>query len=352
MDKVKVLIVSTLDLYPGYVEDITAVDPRVSVKNGIRQMVAELRSKGVTGIKVDRLENEAGLVPDTREDLDSMLAEAEVLFVTGFIPDNVLRRAPGLKWIHLTGAGIDEYAESGIFGSKVLITNSKGTAAIPVAEYILAFMFMLAKSGMRLFANKQDKRWERFLSMELRDKVVGIIGLGHIGEELARLAKGIGMKVIATRRSVVKREAGVLGVDELYPRSDLLGMLSASDFVVNLAPITPATKGMIGAAELRAMKPMAFFINVSRGQVVDEPVLVKALKEGWIAGAALDVFEAEPLPVDSELWNLPNVILSAHQTGATDKRSHRIIELFCENLKRYLAGEELLNVMADREKGY
>lgn len=187
--------------------------------------------------------------------------------------------------------------------------------------------------------------------MELRDRTVGIIGLGAIGGEVARLAKGIGMKVIATRRSATRRESGVFGVDELYPYLDLLQMLSESDLVVIAAPLTAETRGMIGEAELRAMRPTAYLINVARGPIINQSALIKALREGWIAGAGLDVFETEPLPPDSELWDLPNVILSSHMAGSTDRRSQRVLGLFCENLRRYLAGEQLLNVI-DRQQGY
>lgn len=342
-------------LRPDYIEDIVAVDSHISVKDGAEQFVAELRRKGRTGPLVDRLEKEVGVgrVAGAKEGLDTLLAEAEVVFGTLLFPDDLLSRAPRLKWIHTSAVGMEHYLPTSLFESNVIVTNSRGATALPIAEHALAFMFMLARNAPRLLAAKQNRQWERFYTLELNHRIVGIIGLGAIGREVARLAKGVGMKVIATRRSAAKRESGVLGIDELYPRSELLHMLSESDFVVIAAPLTEETRRMIGEVELRAMKSAAYLINIARGEIVDQSTLIKALREGWIAGAGLDVFETEPLPADSELWELHNVILSSHISSWTDvdRRSQRIVGLFCENLRRYLAGEQLLNVV-DREKGY
>ena len=356
MGKVNVLVVSKVDLHQGYLENIAAVDPRISVKDGAGQFVAELRRKGRKGPWVDRLEKEVALernqqVPETQEALDTLLAQAEVIFTTVLIPDDLLSRTPRLKWIHLGGTGIDSYLSAGIFESKIMITNSRGALAIPIAEHVLGLMLMLAKNVVRLLGNKQDRRWERFVTMELRDRTVGIIGLGAVGSEIARLTKGIGMRVIATRRSATKRESSVFDVDELYPCSELSQMLSESDFVVIAVPLTAETRRMIGETELRVMKSTAYLINIGRGHIVDQSALIKALKQGGIAGAGLDVFETEPLPDDNELWELSNVILSSHMAAATGRRSHRVVGMFCENLRRYLADEQLLNVI-DRQKGY
>ena len=232
-------------LHPDYMEDIAAVGSRVSVKDGAEQFVAELRRKGRAGPSVDRLEKEVGVgrVPEAKEDLDTLLAKAEVVFGTLLFPDDLLLRAPRLKWIHTTAVGMERYLPTGVFDSDVIVTNSRGATALPIAEHTLAFMFMLARDVPRLLAAKQNRRWERFYTLELNRRTVGIIGLGAIGKEVARLAKSVGMKVIATKRSVKKRESGVLGIDELYPRSELLQMLSESDFVVIAAPLTEGRQG-------------------------------------------------------------------------------------------------------------
>jgi len=356
MHNVNVLVVSKMALSHDYLEDIAAADARISVKDGTEQFIAELQRKGRKGRLMNMLLEEVGReynrqAPGAQEDLDAMLAQAEVIFGALLFPENLLARAPKLKWIHIGTVGINVYLSTGIFDGNVTVTNSKGSTAIPIAEHAIAFMFMLARNAPRLLDNKQNRRWEQFVTRELSDKTVGIIGLGAIGGEVARLAKGIGMKVLATRKSAAKRESGIFGVDELYPSSDLLQMLTESDFVVVAAALTEETERMIGERELRAMKPTAYVINVARGQIIDQAALIKALKEGGIAGAGLDVFESEPLPPDNELWELPNVILSSHSSAWTDRRSQRVVGLFGENLRRYLAGEQPLNVI-DRQKGY
>jgi len=184
----------------------------------------------------------------------------------------------------------------------------------------------------------------------LRSKTVGIVGLGNIGREVARLAKAFGMRVVATRRSV-KRVARAKYVDILLPREQLLRLLSESDFVVLSLPFTSETNKLIGEKELRTMKPTAYLINIARGNIVDEEVLIRALDEHWIAGAGLDVFATEPLPPDSRLWEFPNVIFSPHIAGGMEDYNIRTIELFCENLRRYLSGKNLFNVI-DKKKGY
>ncbi|MFC2060173.1 D-2-hydroxyacid dehydrogenase [Chloroflexota bacterium] len=351
MSRVNVLIVSKAGRYPGFLEEIAAVDPRVSVKHGVRQFVAELREKGIKGEQVDRLEKQAGLVKGVEGDLDDLLGEAEVIFGGSLFPDNLASRSPNLKWVHILNVGIDRYRSMDFFDSNLIITNSRGCSSISIAEHVLAFMLMLAKDATRLVANKQKKQWERFTTLELRDRTVGLIGLGGIGTEIARLAKGFGMKVIATRRSAVRLETDVSGVDELYPVKDLHKILRNSDFIVIAAPLTTETRGMIGETELRVMKPTAYLVNIARGAIVDESALVRALKEGRIAGAGLDVFTTEPLSPESELWELPNVTLSSHMAAASGRLPQRMVELCCENLKRYLAGEEMINVI-DREKSY
>lgn len=351
--RVNVLIVSRIDLYSGFMDDIAAVDPRVSVKDGVRQFVAELREKGASGVMVDRLEKQANMVKGAEGNLDGLLSEAEVVFGNLFFPDRLVSRAPNLRWVHIANAGIDRYLSMDYFNAKgVAITNSRGCVAVPIAEHVLTFLLMLAKGAPRLMENKLKRRWERFTTLELRDRVVGLIGLGAIGAEIARLAKGIGMKVVATRKSAVSgKPVGVPWVDGQYSVNDLHQMLHDSDFVVIAAPLTTETRGLIGEAELKTMKRTAYLINISRGPIVNEPMLIRALQEGWIAGAGLDVFTTEPLPPNSELWSLPNVILSPHMSGSSDKRPQHLITLFCENLKRYLRGEEMLNVI-DREKSY
>lgn len=355
MSKVNVVVLARLRLAHGYLDTIAAVDPRISVKDATELFAAELEKSGKKGPMVAYFLSEARLTPDRprpgeHDDLDALLAEAEVIFGVLQFPERLLSRAPKLRWLHLASVGIDRHTSSGILDGNVIVTNSRGALAVDIAEHVLAFIFMLAKGAPRLFESKHDRRWDPFATLELRNRTLGIIGLGAVGSEVARLAGGIGMNVIATRKSAVKRASDTSGVNELYPVAQLPDLLARSDFVVITVPLTAETKGMFGETALRAMKPGAYLINVARGQIVDQTALVKGLKEGWIAGAALDVFETEPLPGDSELWQLPNVVLSYHMAGFADTHSQRIIGLFCENLKRYLAGEPLKNIVDKRRE--
>ena len=197
----------------------------------------------------------------------------------------------------------------------------------------------------RLLANKEASRWESFVPTELKGKTVGIVGLGKIGSDVARLARAFRTKVLVMEKLATTREKDVAGVDELFPPNEFLQMLPECDFVILTLPLTPETKGLIGETELRVMKSTAYIINVARGPIIKQDALIQALKEGWIAGAALDVFEAEPLPPESELWELPNVIISPHTAPYIERHTALLTELFCENLRRFLNGEELINVV-------
>ncbi|MBI2910290.1 MAG: D-2-hydroxyacid dehydrogenase [Chloroflexi bacterium] len=355
---VNVLVVSKTLLHEDFINDIRRADPGVVAKDACGLFAEELRQDGVKGPLVAWLEEGVqrdlayGIDFGTRgESLDALLSEAEVVFAMLRWPRNILSRAPGLKWLHYGGTGMEAHMDSEVFDGRITVTNARGAIAIPIAEHIMSFVFMLAKNEPRLSRAKGEKRWERFQTIELTGKTLGIVGMGAIGGELSRMAKGIGMKVIASRRSATQKEHGVGHFDEVYPRDALLEMLSESDFVALALPLTPESRQLIGEREFRAMKPTAFIVNVSRGEIIDEPALMQALKEGRISGAGLDVFENEPLPADSELWDMPNVLISPHMAGTSDRRSHHISRQFCDNLRRYLSGQPLFNIVT-REKGY
>lgn len=282
--------------------------------------------------------------------LDALLAEAEVIY--GFrLPEDLVRRAPRLRWVQVMSAGVDRFLEDEEFRkSKVVLTNVSGIHAVPIGEFVICLILMFTKGAPLSFQLKQQRKWERFLPTVLRDKTVGIVGLGSIGREVARLSKAFGMRVLAMRRSA-RATGRARYVDLLLPPDRLPQLLAQSDFVVLALPLTMETRGLIGERELRTMKRSAYLINIARGEIVDEPALVRALEEGWIAGAGLDVFATEPLPPDSRLWELPNVIFSPHIAGGMEDYVLRATEIFCENLKRYLSGKRLLNVV-DKRRGY
>ena len=330
VEQVSVLV--TRDIGDECLERIIAVSPRIKLRDASDFASAERRGE---------LAN--------KEQFDALLAEAEVLYGVR-LPKNVITRAPGLRWLQMMSAGVDRFLHDDIVGSAVTMTNVSGIHVTSIGEFVLGLMLMFVKRSAFCFHSKQEKRWERFNPGELHSKTVGIVGLGHLGREVARLAKAFGMRVVATRRSA-RQATRARHVDMVLPPGQLSQLLSASDFVVLAVPLTAETRRLIGETELRAMKSTAYLINVGRGGIVDEDVLVRALDERWIAGAGLDVFTTEPLPADSRLWELPNVLLSPHVSGAMEDYGARAADVFCQNLKRYLNGKKLINVV-DKRKGY
>lgn len=294
--------------------------------------------------------------PD-RDEFDRMLARAEV--VCAFqAPEDIVERAPKLRWFQFPGAGVDNLLRTSLLrkGSKVVVTSVAGIHAIPISEYVFTSMLMFAHHFQEMVKLQQQhnwaygRRWNALRGTELYGKTLGVIGLGGIGRRIAQLGRAFGMRVLAMRRSA-SAEASDPDVDELYPPNGLRDLLGASDYVVLALPLTPETERVIGEHELLAMKPTAYLVNISRGRVIDEQALIRALQGGWIAGAGLDVTVEEPLSKNSPLWDMPNVILTPHMSGLTDQYSMRLTEVFTENLHRYRAGEPLLNVV-DPAKGY
>ena len=329
---IKILILSGT---PGLINEecqrmITAVSPNAKLQD-ITEWVSADR-KGDSTVK---------------EQLDARLAEVEVIFGAVF-PRDVIARSPKLKWVQTMNAGVDVILDTDIMQSQVMLTNAGGIHGIPMREFALHLMLMFAKQAPLCFQLQQEKRWESFTPEMLHSKTCGILGLGKIGGEVARLAKAIGMRVIALD---VRRTARAKYVDVMLPPERLRELLSESDFVVIALPLTLETTGLIGEAELYAMKPTAYLINIARGKIVDEEALIRALKERWIAGAGLDALATEPLPADSKLWELPNVILSPHVAGRSPNVKVALTNLFCENLRHYLNGEKLFNVV-NKKKGF
>jgi len=336
---VNVLVARWLE--EGYRRQIAAVDPRIRVFYAAEQVAAETK----------RPRGPIDLAPDegVHVELDSLLGEAEVIYGLR-LPDNILERAPHLKWVQTSSAGVDTLVGTKLWQSDVILTTTSGIHVIPMREHVLGMMLMFVRHAPVYFGNKQDRVWKQHIPDQLCGKTLGVVGLGRIGEAIARAAKAFDMRVVATRRHVAKHGTSS-AVDVLYPADKLLEMLRESDFVVATVALTEKTRKLIGERELRAMKPTAYIINIARGSVIDEAALTKALKEKWIAGAGLDVFEKEPLPQNSELWTLPNVIITPHVAGLMPDYNARAMEVFCANLRRYLAGQPLINVI-DRTRGY
>jgi phosphoglycerate dehydrogenase-like enzyme len=310
----------------------------------IRQVDPSIRVTDASALVAGERRGDA----EAKEKLDALLAETEIL--VGFIPPhNLLKRAPGLKWVQMMSAGVDSLLNSEIWQSRITITGVSGIHATPISEYVLGTMLMFAKQSAHSLRMMQKHRWQRFTPQLLRGSTAGIVGLGHIGREVARLAQAFGMRVLAVDELRGTRPAR--NVDKMLPANQLRKLLADSDFVVSCVPLTPKTSKLIGEKELRAMKGTACLINISRGGIVDEDALIRALDEKWIAGAGLDVTVVEPLPPSSRLWDFDNVIITPHISGGQEDYLKLATGLFCENLRRYLKGKKLINVIS-RKRGY
>jgi phosphoglycerate dehydrogenase-like enzyme len=310
-------------------------------------------------IKVEQVSLDNRRWPDDKE------MTAEIYYATGGFPP--LDQAPNLRWAQLHWAGVDHLREQPIWQSDVLLTSASGIHAPNIGQYALAQMLAWAQRTPRWFHYQQraewpQDRWQKFLPDELRGRTLGILGYGSIGRETARLAKGFGMTVLATKsnaKTLSHNGYAVPGTgdpngemaDRIYPPEAVRSMLAECDYLIVTLPLTSRTHHLINESLLKEMKPTAFLINVGRGAIINEPDLIKALKKGWIAGAGLDVFEREPLPADSPLWSMENVIISPHVSGFTPHYDDRAVDLFADNIRRYLNGEPLLNLV-NREKEY
>jgi phosphoglycerate dehydrogenase-like enzyme len=291
---------------------------------------------------------------------------AEVLYTGNILPEPEL--VPNLKWIQSHFAGIDSLLQSRIGKTEgIAITSLSGAAASQSAEYALGMLLALGRYIPRLAGFQQRHewpadRWGEFRAKEIRGSTVGLVGYGSVNRELARLLKPMGATVLAAKWDARKpQDEGYtpegLGdpqgdcFDRLYPFQALQSMLMLCDFIVVAVPLTEKTRKLIGKAEFEIMKPGACLVNLSRGGIVDEPALIEALETKRLGGAALDVFDAEPLPVSNPLWQAPNTLITPHIAGISSHYLERALVLFKNNLSRYLEGETLLNLY-DPGKGY
>jgi phosphoglycerate dehydrogenase-like enzyme len=281
----------------------------------------------------------------TRAALEEEIAAADV--VVGNIGPAALARASRLQWVQTWAAGPDTLMYPEMVASPVVCTSCKGNGGIPLAEHAMMLMLMLNRDARRWLGSQAERRWERFYHPELNGLTCGIIGLGHSGQDLALKCQAFHMRVLGMRRTPQPTPH----VDEVIPVERLHDLLRGSDFVVMTAPKTPETEGMLGEAEFRAMKPTAHYICFSRGGIADDGALLRALQEGWIAGAGLDAHGEEPLPPESPFWDLPNAIITPHNGATTPFTRQRGIDIFVENLTRFQAGQPLLNII-DKQAGY
>jgi phosphoglycerate dehydrogenase-like enzyme len=308
----------------------------------------------------ERLREAAGtevICVKSADDFMHHLPEAEVV-CSYRMPREWRAHTARLRWLQGSGAGIDGLAPTGVLdaGSGIIVTTANGIHGTTISEYVLCSMLMFNRNWPEMVRLQDQHVWPRsagwyhLSGRELDGQTISIIGLGSIGRNIARLARAFGMYVLATRRSTQLGESDP-DVDELHPMDHLHEVLRRSDYIVLAVPLTKQTEHLIGEAELRVMKPAAYLVNIARGRVIDEAALIQALREHWIAGAGLDVATQEPLPEDSPLYTLPNVILTPHISGVSEHYGERLAALFADNLRRYRTGQPLRN-MYDPARGY
>ncbi len=280
-------------------------------------------------------------------------ADADAVLNGMNVGDTLKRIFPDLKkvrWVHSLSAGLDATLFPALIESPAILTNSRGVFKRSLAEFAVTGMLFFAKDLRRMLKNQAVGRWEQYDIEELHGRTLGVIGYGEIGRASAEKAHALGMKILATRRRLELSKGDPI-VDKFYTMDQRLELIAASDYIVAAAPLTPETKAIISDREFQAMKPNAVFINVGRGPVVDEAALVRILEAGRIRGAALDVFEVEPLPESSPLWKMENVLLSPHCADHTSTWLQDAMQFFVDNFERFAEGRPLENI-TDKRAGY
>jgi phosphoglycerate dehydrogenase-like enzyme len=276
---------------------------------------------------------------------DPLLARADALLAWR-PPARLAARAPGLRWVQSLTGGCEQWL-GGDLPSHVTLTCARGTHRVQMSEHILAGLFLCAKDLASIVLDQTERRWRRRVNPTLAGATLGILGLGAIGVEVARLASVLGMRVIGTRREPTP----VAGVERVHPPSETARVLGESDYVLLLLPSTAETRGIMDKTMLAAMKPGAFLLNFGRGDLVMDADLVTAVRERRIAGAVLDVFPVEPLPAEHPFWATPGIVVLPHVGGLHPRRDALVAGLWRDNLARFLEGRPLLQVV-DRTRGY
>lgn len=321
---------------------------------------------------IEKIENASSRISVTRhearksEDLPQNAADFDVFYGLSALPAPEVM--PNLKWVQMHSAGVDPVLLLPLYNdTDIVFTTTSGLHAVTMAEYTLGQILAYAHHLPRMYEDQANGkwpagRWDRYVPRNLRGQTLGIVGYGSIGREIARQAQAFGLKVLAVKRDLRNLIDNSFRIpdtgdpeaeipDRIYPVEALNSFLAECDYVVLATPLTPDTHHLIGERALNAMKEDALLINISRGDVIDENALIDALEKGKIGGAALDVFQKEPLPDDSPLWKMPNVTLSPHVSGFTPAYDDLATDIFVENIKRFVAGEALLNVV-DRSRNY
>ncbi len=325
---------------PELLEKIRLADPDLEI-------IYDPSLLGKPRYKNDQHGNRIKRTPEQKEKLQWMMTETEILF--GYVPSDYRdlgKWFPRLRWNQSPSAGIGWGVKRfGWTEMDIDFTTASGMHATPLAEFCIMSMLMFVKNYFLMAKQKEKHVWQRTSALELKGKTLGVIGLGSVGQETARLGQCFGMNVIGTKRRTDGVDPTSVHVDTLYAFDNLNPVLSQSDFLVLICPETDETRDMIGKEELAKMKKGAVLINIARGSIVDEPELIKALQSGHLGGAAVDVAAKEPLPPESPLWDMPNVIISPHSASTVEAENEKLTEIFLDNLQRYREGKPFRNLL-------
>ena len=291
------------------------------------------------------------LTPAERAAWLALLREADILFDFDWLaPEELPQNAPRLRWVQATSAGIGErLRRTGLIDAPIAFTTAAGVHGSALAEFVILGLLYFSRDVPRLQRMRAARHWQRYTNRELAGRRALVVGLGGVGQAIARHLAALGLEVWGMRRGTDGPRPD--GVARLLPLTALAQALGGIDALILACPLTPETRHLIGAAEFAALPPGALLVNVARGAVIDEPALLAALRSGRLGGAALDVFEEEPLPAESPLWSLPNVLISPHSASTVMAENRRIVDLFLANLERWLDGRPLLNRF-ERARGY
>ncbi len=334
------LIASWLE--PEHVARIRATAPDIRVVHEPDLLRPPRYPADHTGKKVER-------TPEDEARWQELLGQATILFDFDMthIPD-LPERAPNVRWVQATSAGIGQFVRRNGYAERMpntVFTTASGVHARPLAEFVALSILAHARRLQHTIREQEARHWERFAGTDLDGRTVLVVGHGAIGRHVGRFCQAFGMTVIGVKRTPAGILPADVNADELHGPDALPDLLPRAEYVVLAAPHTDDTEAMIGSEQFAAMPQGAVLINIGRGALVDEDALIQALESGHIGGAFLDVFQEEPLPVESPLWGMPNVLVCPHSASTSDRENERIVDLFCENIRRWQAGEDLLNVL-------
>lgn len=285
------------------------------------------------------------LICKNRDQIEKNIEKADIIFSGSSFPVDILPKAKNLKWIQSMSAGVENFTRSKLIPQDVVLTKPKGIFGQLMAEYVMTYIFAVIQNTRTIFENQKKKSWQPLLGDSIRKKTIGIMGLGSVGSHIAYQLHLSGAEVIG----LDEQERTLPYVTREYKGKEMNEFLEMSDFVVLTLPLTDSTEGMMGLDQFKSMKDSAYLINISRGPLVQEDALIKALQKGLIAGAVLDVFEEEPLPEDHPFWTLKNIIITPHISGPSLPED--LVQIFLENLRRWEEGRHLAGVV-DLRKGY